>query len=419
MTTPKNTGVTLSQANLKIAGLSRQAVEAYSGREDLDRPVDWDIKVEPSGQPTGKLPGHSVNLIVRGVRVSWAGIIDFRQQIGPCVLRMGGVAGVGTHNEHRFKNYSRRVMDNSLRWMRQAGYDITMLFGITGFYPKYGYVPAFCDVTWSLALRDAERLAGGGEEYRFADFDVEKHLPAVLAMYRQNNAGRTGALVRDPATWRPFRIGVSWGLRPLVRVALDARGKPAGYFVYDTEERCRIVEIGYASPAVLPAIIREVAAMAAAQRVEKITFGLPEDHLAMRLCRPLGLEKIVRYRSDGWQMARLINIPSTFEKLSTLLAGRMSSPGRLGIYTNLDSVKLAWRAGRMDVRPSPASATEKSVPAGGVYLSQWALTQLVFGYRDVESLALAGAVVGKPAALAALAEMFPQQQPYLPLVDEF
>jgi predicted acetyltransferase len=433
MNTKRPGGMTLSQSNLRIAQLAQQAVQTFSGPEDLSGPLDWDVQVAPLPSTVGPAaPAQRLTVQVNGVAVSGCTVIDYLQQVGPCRLRMGGVAGVSTHPEHRFKGYSKRVMFNSLRWMRQAGYDVSMLFGIPGFYPRFGFAPAFPEVRWRLAVRDAERLPCP-RPLKFVDFDAQRHLPSVLAMYETNNAAAFGPLVRRRDSWQPFRRGRNWGLRAKVRVALEGR-RPAGYFVYDAEEPCRIVELGYARPQALPAILRSITQMALAARVEEIQFRLGEDHLAMRLCAPLGIIRRTRRRADGWEMARLMNVQTTLQKLSPLLASRVSGQGRLILRTNLDSVALSWRRGRMAVKPLAGSRPGGKIGVAGILpargrdardtlpvlrLPQWALAQLIFGFGDVEALALAGTLAGGPAALGLAAEMFPPQRAYFHLVDEF
>lgn len=417
MNTKRPGGIILSQTNLRIAQLAQQAVGTFSGHEDLSLPLDRDVQVATLPQAvTPSAQAHRLSLQVNGVAASGCTVFDYLQQVGPCRLKMGGVAGVSTHPEHRFKGYSKRVMFNSLRWMRQAGYDVSMLFGIPGFYPRFGFAPAFPDVRWRLAVRDAERLPCP-HPLKFVDFDAQRHLTAVLAMYEANNATAFGPIVRRAGDWQVFRLGRNWGLRAKVRVALEGR-KPVGYFVYDAEERCRIVELGYARPAVLPAMMHAITEMAVAARVEEIQFRLGEDHLAMRLCAPLGIIRRIRLRGDGWEMARIMNLQTTLAKLAPLLAGRMSGAGKLILRTNLEDVELSWRSGRMAVGPvKPADrAAGKTLV---LRLPQWALAQLIFGFRDVEALALAGTLAGGPVALDLAAQMFPPQRAYFHLVDEF
>jgi hypothetical protein len=398
--------MTLQEANLSIPRLSRQAVAGFGGPEDLDRPLDGDIRV------TENLPNRKVSLVVGGQEVSWAVLVDYRQQIGDGVVRMAGLGGVGTHDEHRFRGYARRVLDNWLRVARREGYDVAMLYGISGFYPKFGFAETFPGIVHRLAVRDAERGAGGG--LRFADYRRE-HLPAVLKMYHRNNAGRTGPTLRG-AKWRAFPRGLAWNAPAVVRVGLDRRGRPMAYLVHDATDPTAVLELGCAGPAQFGDLLREAAAVAWGLRAGQIQFHLPPDHDFIRFCLCLGLQQEATYRRDGGAMVRLIHVKHALEKIAPVLARRARGRGRLLLRTNLGAALLEWSPRRMKVS-SPAGRA--AGPREQVRLPQWALAQMMYGYLDVRTLAARGAVQGSPRALAAMEGLFPMGHHYHYFSDKF
>jgi predicted acetyltransferase len=305
--------------------------------------------------------------------------------------------------------------------MRREGYDVSMLYGIPSFYPKFGYAEAFPTVVHSMAVRDAERVERPA--FRFVDY-APGHLEAVLKMYHRNNAGRTGPTLRPRKTWRPFRKGVSWDAPAAVRVALDSRGRPVGYFARDAGMNAVIVEVGFATLAVFGGILRAAADLAWSTRTERIRFYLGEDDAFMRFCAPYGLVKEVTYRRDGGAMVRMINVVSSLRGLAPVLGSRVGGKGRLIVRTNLDSADLRWQAGEMSVVPwtgrrASPGRTSPAAGAGRVWLPQWALAQLIYGYQDVASLAAADVVKGARKGLEALAVMFPPAPHHFHVVDEF
>lgn len=397
--------VTFDEANARIAELRQRRVPPRSRREDLNRPLDPQLEVRST------FPYHKLVLIVDGRDVSSLTVVDFQQQIGSGVVRMGGVAGVGTHRDHRLRGYSRRVMESSLAWMRREGFDTAMLYGIPSFYPKFGYAQAFPGVACSLAVRDAERAAPHG--HRFVAFRPKKHLRAVLRMYHANIAGHTGPTRRDPKHWRPFRKGVEHGTKAVCKVALDGRGRPAGYVVYDAGHlTATIIEVGFATPGALPDILRAAARRAVRQRLERIQLLLPEDDAFVEFCKPLGLRKEVTYRPGGGGQVRLIRIPTALEKLSRELGPRTTGTGRLTIRTNLDDVGLSWSSGRLSVGPPRRDGPRARLP-------QWALAQMLYGYRDARALAADGTLTASRQAVAALTALLPLRPHYQHVVDHF
>ena len=90
-------------------------------------------------QPNGSVRAE---LIIDGECASWLTIVPFTIRIGAAEVRMDGIAGVGTHEKHRMKGYSRRVFEAAVPPMAAGDAAITMLYGIRDFYPKFGYATA-------------------------------------------------------------------------------------------------------------------------------------------------------------------------------------------------------------------------------------------------------------------------------------
>lgn len=395
--------VPISEANLRIARLCRQPVPALTVPENLDLPLDADIKV------SGESPGVSkISLLLDGVEVSWCRVVEFQQQIGTQLLRMGGIADVGTHNDHRFQGYSRRVLENALRWMCGDGFGVSMLYGISGYYPKYGYAEALPTVVHTMMVRDAEHCAASS--FGIVDYSPA-YLDSVLAMYHAQNAGRTGVTRRDPLTWQPFRKGLNWGSMAIAKVLLNQRGQAVGYFVYDAAQETTIIEVGATSPEIYGPIIRAVADLAWNTRSESFRFHLAEDDDIIRYCRPMGIRSEITYRRDGGAMVRIINLRSTMEKLLPLLATRVSGRVNMTIQTNLDTVTLS-RSGQQ-FHLVGDTAKQK------VFLPQWALAQLIYGYHDVATLSQNGVISGSPQSLQTLSRLFPVQVAFQYAVDNF
>lgn len=70
--------------------------------------------------------------------LSRLGLREYQMRFGAAQLKMGGICRVGTKEEHRNKGYSRRVMDHTIVFMSENGFDVSMLFGIPNFYHKFG-----------------------------------------------------------------------------------------------------------------------------------------------------------------------------------------------------------------------------------------------------------------------------------------
>ncbi|MBN1343269.1 MAG: GNAT family N-acetyltransferase [Phycisphaerae bacterium] len=401
---PPPRGMTIDAAKRRIEQLRQRPIPIADAPEDLDEPIDPALKVTK-----GPLK-HLAELIIDGQSVSGLVIWDYRQQIGSQAVRMAGVGDVTTHDEHRFKGYMRRTLLASLRWMRKEGFDTSLLYGIPSFYPKFGYAPAFPDVRFTMNVRDAEAVPPAG--HKFLDY-TPKHLDAVLRIYRANNARRTGPIRRSAKSWQPFRKGLTWNSKCKVEVALDTKQILQGYWVYDISNlTATVIELGARHPSVYADLLRAAARHAWNQRLEMITFVIPEDDAFVEFCKPFGLRKHVAYQRDGAAMVRMINLPSALTNVALELGSRMHGTGRLNLQTNLDDVGLIWSRGTLTVSPPLPRAPTARLP-------QWAAAQLLYGYRTAKGLSDAGVLQGPAAAVDALEEMFPPTPHFNHYVDHF
>ena len=403
---PRERPLTKAEVDRRIAALRTCSVPHRSTPENLDLPLDPRIRVDAHN---GR---NTLVLVVDGVDVSWATVVDFVQQIGISTVRMGGIAGVGTRDDQRFKGYSRCVMENCLRWMRKAGYHTSMLYGIPSYYPKFGYAKAFPQVRFSLAVRDAE-ASDGGTCFTIVPFDVDRHLEAILDMYAANHAGRTGVTRRCRETWRPFRKGLAWNSRAIVDVFEDGGGRAAGYLVFDDKHlTANVIEAGFADPSVFPAMLRRAADFAWEQRLENLQLHLPEDDLFANYCRAFGCTTQMSCSRDGGGMVRLINVGAALNAIADELSTRARGSGCVNLETNTDSASLEWTDGHLVVGQSKHQAPTVRMP-------QWAAAQLVYGYRHVSALSADGAIEGPADVLADLAGLFPVRAHYQLAVDHF
>ena len=394
---------TIEEANERIAVLRALRISPAVEPENFDLPVDSDIRID------GRHPEYKIVLSADNRDASWTTVIDFRQQIGAGVIRMGAIAAVGTREDCRFRGYSRRIMINAHRWMRGNGFDTVLLYGIKGFYPKFGYAKAFPDIWCSIALRDAEAVQSAG--YRIVDFEP-RHKKALVRMYEANNAGRIGPSRRDPGTWEP-RQGLHYKTKAVLKVAVDADNRPAGYIaLHSACPPAAIIETGFVSRSVFPDLLLEAARLALASRLEYINLTLPEDDAFLEFCKPLGLRKEITYPPDGGAMVRMINVRGTMGKLAGELESRMPDIQCLNIFTNLDSAGLYLLNGRLAVG-------EPRKRGLSVRLPQWALAQMLYGYCSARSLATSAALKTSPEGIDVLERLFPVRPHYYYAMDRF
>jgi len=88
--------------------------------------------------------------------VSQLYVIDFMMRIGSTPVRMAGIGGVHTDRQHRKKSYMRALYEDSVTYMIDQGYCVSVLFGIENFYIKWGYATSLAQYVAKVKTRDAE-----------------------------------------------------------------------------------------------------------------------------------------------------------------------------------------------------------------------------------------------------------------------
>jgi len=394
----------LRQQAKRMAELQSRPAEPSTARENLDLDLDADVTVRSRGTL------HRVSVTVDGEDASGCAVWELQMRVAGVWLKMGGIGGVGTRPEHRFKGQARRVIVNALRWMRRGGYDVTLLFGITGFYPKFGYAPAF---PRTRSYLDVDVAAGANAlGYRFVPYGP-KYLKRVLGSYHRTVSDMTGPVRRLPKRWRPFREGLNWGPRIACRVALDRAGRFAGYYASDDQgATIELVEASLIDVAGAGDVLRAAAADARERGQERVVLNLPEDDPVVRSARPLGVLTEIHCARDGGPLFRLIDVSSTLRKLAPRVGSGFEGMGALSVRTNLDAVGLRWSRGKLKVTDAiPGSPNAK--------LPQWALGQMIVGYASASSLAAAGVLRAPARAVRAFEEMFPQRPHFYYANDKF
>jgi len=357
-------------------------------------------------------------LHIEGRKVSWLTVIDYHQRIGSAVVRMGGIAGVGTEPSERMKGYSRRVIEDTVRYMYEQGFDVSWLFGIRDFYPKFGYAVCAAATSITMATRDAERARDAVGDFKIRPYN-EEDLDALISLYNYANRSRTGTIVREKPYFSGISKGSRWGVSANVIVVTDEMGRFVGYAAYDQNETEVIVtEIESRNPLAYPNLLYEFAKLAIDRRAGSITLLMPVDHPFAVFCRRYECSVTINYHRCGGAMGRIVNLRTTLDKIAGELCERLStSPYRnantcLWICTDIGEVALELANGRVAIR-------EACNHGNCVQLPQSKLCQLIFGYRPAEDLLTERDVVFSGDALGILQALFPPQNTYVWAADHF
>ncbi|MBI2191276.1 MAG: GNAT family N-acetyltransferase [Planctomycetes bacterium] len=345
-----------------------------------------------------------------GVPVASVRIQDHRVRLGVSVLRLAGIADVGTDPDHRGRGYASKVMADSVRFMVHNGYDISLLFGIQDFYDRFGFVPAMPDLGLTLSVADAARLPRSrrGRGYRKTDAAALRRLHAVTARPIWCHA------LREKADWqfREQRFEQA-------RVIADPRGRVRAYGVFTVEAgNLKVTEVGAeTNPAVYANLLRDLAETAKAQNLGQLRLNLPWDHPLALFLTDWGVTFSLYYPRNGGGMARILNLKSCVEKmlpqwnLQTRAAG-FRRDMRFEVRTDMGSVSLRCSRGilRLDYGTKPS--IRLNIPLGR-------LTQLLLGYQPTDFILSRRDVRVHGELRPLLRALFPRRYPFLWPHDHF
>ena len=141
------------------------------------------------------LDGQAVSVVV---------IFERPLRVGSSVIRMGGLGSVGTHPAHRRKGYSAQVLSNTVDYLTDSGFDISLLFtGINHHYEKAGWV------TYPVSYRQVDLHKDNLPLNKTSDNDISidicnlsRDINDLMTIYEQFNQNRTGTIVRNQAYWK-------------------------------------------------------------------------------------------------------------------------------------------------------------------------------------------------------------------------
>ncbi|MCD6520081.1 MAG: GNAT family N-acetyltransferase [Anaerolineae bacterium] len=348
--------------------------------------------------------GTKIELLVDAQVASGLEIWDLTMRVGPVGFRCGGIGGVFTQRPYRMRGYARRVLEDSIAFMRQEGYVLSALFGIPNFYTKFGFASALVNSTVTVKVRHVE-----GVKPRYAVRPLrEEDIRAVAEIYEALNARRTGTAVRDPATWKGFRRGTNWSSRFDAFVVLDGE-RIVGYGQYNLDPwNFGIGEIGYRDPSVFSTLLAEATRLAWERRLEEFSFYLPLDDPFVEYCCRYGCEIKITYPHNGGGMVRVIDQQALFVGLEPLwrerLEGYAGDWGSLSIVTDLGEGRIPLGTAGPTLR---------------VEMPQPVFTQLLMGYRRVQDVLEEPGVQIAEEAIPLLDRLFPRGYPYMYVADRF
>jgi predicted N-acetyltransferase YhbS len=354
-----------------------------------------------------------IGLIDGRVVTHW-GVWDYRMRIGAARVRVGGIGSVATDGDFRKRGLMAQTAGVSVAAMRELGYDLSILFGIDDFYYRFGYVRAWSDTTFTVALKDLPTGRPGVRVRRFRPFERSD----ITAIYNRENAAATGTAVK-PTYPRYMYPRLAEG-----RLWTDARGRAIGYVVFLPKGNLiECVEAG----GDIEQILRVLAALARQAGRQDVQFtAFPDSSPLIRRIRLGNCRAETHHRRCGGPMICTINLASTLEKTAPELGRRLRGSlladwrGRLLIADSREAATLAVDRSRISVlRKRGLGANRGTARAAHAIRGGDAVAQLLIGSDEPGAVIEAAAMTTTGDAAELARALFPNQHPQLSLRDRF
>ena len=339
--------------------------------------------------------------------ITHIGVLDYQMRIGAARVRCGGLGAVATDPAFRKRGFMSQTFSACLQAMRQSGYDFSILFGISGFYHRFGYVPAWAGTDFYVRASDLPKEPPSGRLRRFK----LRPRPDLSDLYNHCYSASTGTAVRPTYRkgyphWMRQDRGYAW---------LTGSGALSGY-VLARRDPGHVDCIEYCGDA--RQALRVLGALARRWGSGTVHFdSLPYFSELAKLLRRGNCRTETRHQQSGGAMVQLLNLPDALRKMGPELSRRpRRSPladweGNLLIADDREETALHIEGGR--VSTSEPRRTSHSI-RGDRYIAQ-----LLLGSSTPEETVEAGGIPLRGEAKRLAHVLFPDQRPMLSALDRY
>ncbi len=360
-----------------------------------------------------------------GSPVAMVRVCDRTMRLGAALVRVAGIGDVCTLPTLRKRGLLRTLFTHVNQFMRDEGYDLSLLFGIPNFYTKFGFVTGVGNDWLLVSRQQLAELKPPHRGRRAGRSDAD----AIRRLHLDDLAARDGAMARWGDAWLRRACRDKW-----CRLIEDAKGRPIAYWRGEPrgDDCFALTEVGLGHRPDRDAVVSVLADLARAAKAcekPKLRIELPAAHPIGQFCVADGCEAHRWIGHRGGSMVRITHLEGLSQHMAPewerLLAswwhrlpacagqppitGKMPVPpdwsGRLRLKTDIGTVDLAITRGKVEV-VGGASLPRESAPAT-IAASQDKLCRLILGFHTPAAALALGEARITPAARPLADALFP------------
>ncbi|WP_442602800.1 GNAT family N-acetyltransferase [Paenibacillus sp. KN14-4R] len=325
-------------------------------------------------------------------------ILPLQMYIQSRLFDTGGVMGVATYPSSRRKGYSKKLIIESLKIMKEQGISISILHPFShSFYRKYGW-ENYCEYKKYTISMHSFILNDNKDEGTVL---LKKHDWTELnQIYEKYASNFNGMLKRTPEWWDLYKNHCAY---QAVYYNEDSLG---GYLLYNIKDRNMEIE-----EFVFLDVLAQKALMQYIQNhdssVDSITMKVPvDDHMSNLLENPILDQRVVPYF-----MARIINVENFIKQYSFVSTGNKSR-----ILMRIVDEYAKWNNDLFEINiEADGSAKMYRMPSylvEDMKCSIGTLTTILMGFQSASELFKYGLLDGKKKYVELFDEVIPPTRPY-------
>lgn len=331
-------------------------------------------------------------------------------RLGEARLKMGGFGWVTTAPEHRKKGVGSALMRDTMRYLREQGCHVSMLFGIPNFYHRFGFATTLSEYATLVRVPAVEGAANPAYRMRAGK---PGDIRAMQRIHNANDAEAACSIVRSSA-----HMTNQWERWKDLRVITDKQGTLIAYFTARvTAGELVIDESGVASRDAARAVLHACGALARESCVPCIRLHMPPPHPLSRYLLEYQSVHEMRVDRNGSGMMAFVCLDEALESMLPEWEARLQSHAardhRTEVTLLADGAPYRIRAhrGALDIA-NVAGKNKFSVTPGE-------LIHLVTGYRYLDDLYALQRRIITAEARELLAVLFPKRYPFVWPIDRF
>ncbi len=337
-------------------------------------------------------------------------VIDRFVRYGSAQVRCAIIAPLAVAGEHQGAGVGSALMRDGLQWARQAGFQLSMLWGHTWFYRRYGYAPGLKHYEVRLPTHMQPRNDGAYSLRHYKPADT----PALRQVYHSETAGLTLAEVRsdEPWEWRPLHPDA------FVEVAVDPARAVRGYMRGRlSEHRLEIGELFGMDTGAVQALFDRLLHLGHSKGVAEVRVTATPHNRWSRLAFAQGAQLCLS-SGDGAGMIRVLDWPAFLETILPELGRRIANSD---FVARRAQVHIETPVGRATVQVEHGRVSLSAArSANAVTLPFHALGPLVTGYLPIaELVGLPGVFIDGQGTHGLLDVLFPEGYPHWSLAAYF